>query len=299
MTIRLIVTGGNGQLGMTIADAVKARGNPANLELHVLDRNTLDITSPAAIEQTLNGLRPDVIINAAAYTQVDKAEAEEARAHAVNAEGAGNLCRWAAANDARVIHISTDFVFEGTHTRPYTESAKTIPLGAYGRSKLAGERQVREILPFSSAIVRTSWLYSEYGNNFVKTMLRLMGERDEIGVVNDQTGSPTSTHSLAELLLTMAQTQFQSGIFHWTDGGSITWYEFARQIQQEALSQGLLSSEIPIRAIGTADYPTPARRPAYSVLDRRRTLSRFSCPDQSWEQQLSRVVARLAQQANK
>lgn len=294
MTKRLVVTGGTGQLGITIAGMCANKERPANLEVHVLDRQQLDITDPDSVNARLDALQPDVIINAAAYTQVDKAESEEALAHAVNATGAANVARWVAANDARLIHISTDFIFDGSNTRPYSENAKAIPLGAYGRSKLAGERLVLEILPFGSAIVRTSWLYSEHGNNFVRTMLRLMAERDQLGVVNDQIGSPTSTHSLAGLLLTMAQTQFQSGVFHWTDGGAISWYDFALQIQQEARQQKLLSKKIPVKAISTDEYPTPARRPAYSVLDRRRTQSRFTCPGESWEQQLSKVIAALA-----
>lgn len=298
MTKRLLVTGGNGQLGITISGISKSREHhPANLEVQVMDRADLDITQPEMVTKILDDLRPDVIINAAAYTQVDKAEAEESLAQAVNATGAANIARWVATNDARLIHLSTDFVFDGSNTRPYTENAKAIPVNAYGRSKLAGERLVREILPVGSAVVRTSWLYSEFGNNFVKTMLRLMSERDELAVVNDQIGSPTSTHSLAALLLIMAQTQFQSGIFHWTDGGAISWYDFALRIQQEALQQKLLSKQIPIKPISTAEYPTPARRPAYSVLDRRRTLSRFSCPNLTWEQQLAKVISNLSGKA--
>lgn len=293
MTKRLVVTGGSGQLGLTISNAVQALGNPVNLELFALTKDMLDITSEETVQATLSDLQPDVIINAAAYTQVDKAESEESLATAINGDAPANLARWAAGNDARLIHVSTDFIFDGTASRPYTESAKALPLGAYGRSKLTGERMVRETLPFSSAVVRTSWLYSEHGNNFVKTMLRLMSERDELRVVNDQIGSPTSTHSLAELLLIMTQTQFQSGVFHWTDGGAISWYDFAVQIQAEALAQNLLTRKIPIHAITTAEYPTPARRPAYSVLDRRRTLSRFSCPGLTWEKQLAIVISAL------
>ncbi|MSR11214.1 MAG: dTDP-4-dehydrorhamnose reductase [Gammaproteobacteria bacterium] len=296
MTKSIVVTGSNGQFGATIANLCKAREHPANLEVQVLDRAALDITQPDIVNKVLDELQPDVIINAAAYTQVDKAEAEEAEAHAVNATGAANVARWVAANKARLIHISTDFVFAGNNSRPYTESAEANPLGVYGRSKLAGERLLLEILPLGSAIVRTSWLYSEHGNNFVKTMLRLMAEREQVSVVNDQIGSPTSTHSLATLLLTMAQTQFQRGIFHWTDGGAISWYDFAVRIQQEALQHNLLSTQIPVKPISTAEYPTAARRPAYSVLDRRRTLSRFTCPGLTWEQQLRHVIVELARQ---
>lgn len=297
MTKRLVVTGGNGQLGKTISAISNSGVLPTNLQVHVLDRATLDISEQEAVNSRLDALQPDVIINGAAYTWVDKAEKEEDLAYAVNATGAANIAHWVAKNKARLIHISTDFVFDGNNSRPYADNAKAFPLSAYGRSKLAGEQLVHNILPMGSAIVRTSWLYSEHSSNFVKTMLRLMSEREEIGVVKDQIGSPTSTHSLAALLLTMAQTQFQSGIFHWTDGGAISWFDFALQIQQEGLQQKLLKKKIPIKAITTAEYPTSARRPAYSVLDRRRTQSRFTCPNQSWEQQLSSVISALVRQA--
>lgn len=297
MTKRLVVTGGNGQLGKTISAIVDSGVLPTNLEVDVLDRATLDVSVRDAVTATLNDLRPDVIINGAAYTAVDKAEQEEDLAYAVNATGAANIAHWVAQNKAKLIHISTDFVFDGNNSRPYADDARAFPLGAYGRSKLAGEQLVQQILPAGSAIVRTSWLYSEHGHNFVKTMLRLMSEREEISVVKDQVGTPTSTHSLAALLLTMAQTQFQTGIFHWTDGGAISWHDFAMQIQQEALQQHLLNRKIPVKAISTAEYPTAARRPAYSVLDRHRTLSRFTCPNQNWEQQLSKVISALVRQA--
>lgn len=295
MPRKLVVTGGNGQLGRTLSALCNAGRQPPVLDVVVLDRASLDITDPEAIASVLGEIAPDCVINGAAYTQVDRAETEVDQAFAVNATGAGNLARWVAAHKkCTLIHISTDFVFDGLADRPYPVDAATRPLGVYGRSKLAGEQQVRELLPISSAIVRTSWLYSEYGNNFVTTMLRLMAERDELGVVADQVGSPTSTHSLANLLLTMAHKQFQSGIFHWSDGHAISWYDFALEIQEQGLEQGLLQRRIPVRAITTADYPTPAQRPAYSVLDRRRTLSRFSCPLDSWQQQLRRVIGELA-----
>lgn len=297
MTQKLVVTGGEGQLGKTLDVLCNAGSQSAVLDVVVLDRLTLDITDPAAIAEILGEIGPDCIINAAAYTQVDKADSDSERAFAVNETGAANLASWVATNGGTLIHLSTDFVFDGKSRRPYLPDAPTAPLGVYGRSKLAGEQRVRALLPIKSAVIRTSWLYSEYGNNFVKTMLRLMSERDEIGVVNDQVGSPTSTHSLASLLLTMARRQFQSGLFHWTDGGSVSWYEFALQIQKEALQQGLLSRKIPVRAITTAEYPTPVRRPAYSVLDRRRTLSRFSCARTEWEHELRSVITELARQA--
>ncbi len=296
MPRKIVVTGGNGQLGKTLSALCEAGAKPAVLDVAVLDRQQLDITDSIAIASVLGSLKPECIINAAAYTQVDKAESDSERAFAINETGVANLASWVAANGGTLLHVSTDFVFDGKATRPYTADAAAMPVGIYGRSKLAGEQQLRRLLPINSAIVRTSWLYSEYGNNFVKTMLRLMSERDEIGVVNDQVGSPTSTHSLAALLLTMAHRQFQSGIFHWTDGGAVSWYEFALQIQREGLQQGLLTRKIPVRPLTTAEYPTPAGRPAYSVMDRRRTLSRFSCPRTSWEQELARVITGLKQQ---
>jgi dTDP-4-dehydrorhamnose reductase len=289
----IVVTGATGQLGQTLAQ-LWAESPLPQYQLKVLSRSELDIAKAGMTDAVLSELKPSVVVNAAAYTQVDKAESDSESAALVNAQAVGAIARWVAANQARLIHISTDFVFDGTSKTPYTPDQKTGPLGAYGSSKLAGEQQIKALANERSAIVRTSWLYSEFGNNFVKTMLRLMGEKEQLSIVNDQIGSPSSTHGLAALIFAMILHQRYQGIYHWTDGASISWFEFAQEIQGQALQEGLLSKAIPISRISTIDYPTPARRPAYSVLDRSRALGEFECPTEDWKTQLRLVIKELA-----
>lgn len=293
MTASIVLIGRGGQLGQTLSQLWAAAPIP-QYDFIALDRAALDLDHPSRVSAVLAELAPTIIINAAAYTQVDKAESDVAAAHRVNEEAVAAIASWAADQDARILHISTDFVFDGAGETPYRPEQPTNPIGAYGRSKLAGEAQLRALAGEKCAIVRTSWLYSEYGNNFVKTMLRLMGERDALSVVNDQIGSPTSTHSLAQLLFAMIRQGSYQGVYHWSDGGSISWYDFAREIQRQALQKGLLQNEIPIHPIATSEYPTPARRPAYSVLDRNRAQAEFDCPTLDWQQQLSAVLDELA-----
>ena len=289
----IVVTGATGQLGQTLSQ-LWAESPLPQYQLKVLSRSALDIGKAEMTDTVLSELKPSVVVNAAAYTQVDKAESDAAGAALVNAQGVGAIASWVAANQARLIHISTDFVFDGTSKTPYTVDQQTNPLGAYGVSKLAGEQQVQALASECSAIVRTSWLYSEHGNNFVKTMLRLMRERDQLSVVNDQIGSPSSTHGLADLIFAMIPCQNYQGIYHWTDGASISWFEFAQEIQDQALQEGLLSKAISISPIATSAYPTPARRPAYSALDRSRALAEFECPVEDWKTQLRLVIRQLA-----
>ena len=289
----IVVTGATGQLGQTLAQLWAESPLPQS-QLKVLSRSELDIAKAGMTDAVLSELKPSVVVNAAAYTQVDKAESDSESAALVNAQAVGSIARWVAANQAQLIHISTDFVFDGTSNTPYTPDQQTGPLGAYGSSKLAGEQQIQVLANERSAIVRTSWLYSEFGNNFVKTMLRLMDEKEQLSIVNDQIGSPSSTHGLAALIFAMILHQRYQGIYHWTDGASISWFEFAQEIQGQALKEGLLSKAIPISRISTIDYPTPARRPAYSVLDRSRALGEFECPTEDWKVQLSLVIKELA-----
>lgn len=294
MTKPLIVaTGASGQLGQTLSALWPASPNP-EFRFLALDRTTLDLGDPSSIREVLDELCPACIINAAAYTAVDKAESESKDAFMVNETAVEALAAWATENDALLLQISTDFVFDGSSSTAYSPDQDTSPLGVYGASKLAGEKKIKALAPNNSAIVRTSWLYSEYGGNFVKTMLRLMKERDELSVVNDQIGSPTSTHGLARLIFAMIRGGNMTGIYHWSDGASISWFEFAEEIQRQAVQAGILSKAIPIHPIATADYPTPARRPAYSVLDRSRTLKDFDCPKEDWKEQLTHVLRALA-----
>lgn len=294
MTTPLILaTGASGQLGQTLSRLWAATPLPG-YRFVALDRAALDIGEADMTNAVLSRNSPAIIINAAAYTQVDRAESERAAAYRINDEAVATLAGWTAANGARLLHISTDFVFDGSADTPYDEEHPTRALGVYGASKLAGEERVLELAGDRGTILRTSWLYSEHGGNFVRTMLRLMAEREELSVVNDQIGSPTSTQGLAQLLFAMIARGGYEGVYHWTDGGSISWFDFAVEIQRQALTIGLLDSAIPIHPIATSEYPTPARRPSYSVLDRRRALTQFDCPAQDWKAQLERVLKALA-----
>ena len=224
----------------------------------------------------------------------EESEVNAGLAFAVNELGPKNLARWAQAADARLIHISTDFVFDGTASIPYQTDAKPNPHGVYATSKLAGEQAVLEALPNNTIILRASWLYSQYNGNFVKTMLRLLATRDSIAVVDDQIGAPTSTRPLSELLFNIAASENGNGIYHWSDDGSISWYHFAVAIQEEGVGAGLLAHSIPIEPITTAEYSTLAARPAFSVLDRSRTEADFACTAMPWREQLKLVIQDLA-----
>lgn len=298
--MRVVLTGADGQLGQCLRSAWQASALANSAHLIPLTRSDLDVANAAQVETVLDSLAPSVVINAAAYTAVDKAESEPQLAEAINAQGPENLACWAAAStDAALVHVSTDFVFDGAATSPYRESAATAPLGVYGASKREGEQRVLVALEHRSVILRTSWLYSEHGANFVKTMLRLMAERESLSVVNDQIGSPTSAHSLAAVILALVAQRLSggasvSGLLHWSDGGAISWFDFAVEIQRQALELGLLSKPCALRSIPSSDYPTPARRPAYSVLDRSRVLSAVDMPQSAWQSQLTLVLTALA-----
>ncbi len=296
MTSTLLLTGAKGQLGQTIQKYWSDNELKQHFELFGVDIEDLELTDRVALQTYLDQLRPDIIVNAAAYTAVDRAEEEKVLAFAVNTEVVESLARWCQTNQAIMIHISTDFVFDGKSSVPYSEEAETNPLSVYGASKLTGENRLQTLLPQSSAIIRTSWLYSEYGSNFVKTMLRLMNRRDSLGVVGDQIGSPTSTHTLTKVVFQVIECGYM-GILHWHDGGEISWYEFAMAIQQAGLRSGLLKQSIPLISLATAEYPTTASRPAYSVLDRSKALALLDWIPDSWRTELSRVVLLLAERA--
>ena len=293
----ILVTGAQGQLGRTLeyywAVSELARDN----ELFFYDIKELDLTLTNTVEEELNRINPRSIMNAAAYTSVDQAETEQEAAFLVNASAVANLADWAARNDCFLVHISTDFVFDGNKLDPYLPEDEVSPLGVYGASKLAGEVALQSRLPDRHVIIRTSWLYSEYGKNFLTTILRLIKEKDEIGVVADQVGSPTSTRSLAALLLRMRNRETDPGIYHWTDGASISWYEFALAIQREALEQGLLEREIQIKPLTTKEYPTAAARPKYSVLDRSKALGEMEMQATDWQEELRLVIKKIASKA--
>ncbi len=282
--MKVLLAGGNGQLGKELQHC-----KPAGMELLALNSSELDIREAEAVTVKVGGFRPQVIINTAAYTAVDRAENEQEAAFAINGQGAANLAQAARMVGAYCLQISTDFVFDGTQSRPYLPMDRTNPLGVYGASKLAGEQLALAAHPEGMAIVRTAWLYSACGNNFVTTMLRLMAERETIGVVADQVGTPTWGSGLAEGLWQMCCVQ-PKGIYHWTDAGVASWYDFAVAIQEEAVALDLLDREIPILPINTVDYPTPARRPAYSVLDKTQTWTALGMTPPHWRVALRRML---------
>ena len=288
--MRVLIAGGNGQLGRELAVTAPSGG-----ELFCFDVDKLDIADMDATRKCLDEYSPDLIINAAAYTAVDRAEEDEKVAYAVNRDGAENLARAAREAAIPLLHVSTDFVFDGASGRPYLPEDTANPLGVYGASKQAGDERVLDILGDQAFILRTAWVYSAHGNNFVKTMLRLMGEKAQLGVVDDQIGTPTWARGLARALGAAAQRKV-TGIHHWTDAGAASWYDFAAAIQEEALALGLLDRAIPIRPIRTEDYPTPARRPPNSLLEKSQTWEVLGLEPEHWRVALRRMLQELQDQ---
>ncbi|MGE5625973.1 MAG: dTDP-4-dehydrorhamnose reductase [Bacillota bacterium] len=286
--MRVLVTGKGGQ----VARALLKR-KPAAAEATALDRSELDVGDRDAVRRAVADLAPELIINAAAYTAVDKAESEPALAMRVNGEGPGHLAEAAREGGARLLHVSTDFVFDGSAREPYRPDAATAPLGVYGGSKLEGERRVMERSRGEALVLRTAWVYAAQGHNFVRTMLRLMGERGTVRVVRDQLGSPTWADSVATALWAAASKRDFRGIHHWTDAGTASWYDFAVAIAEEAQELGLLKNKAEVLPITSAEYPTPARRPAYSVLDRSSTESALGIRPGPWRDNLKKMLVEL------
>lgn len=290
--MRVLVTGSGGQLGQELQKRA-----PADYAVRFLSSRELDIRDEAAVGLLVRETGPDLIINAAAYTAVDFAENERDLAFGVNGAGVGLLVEAADEAGARMIHVSTDFVFSGGRSSPYRPDDRPQPLSIYGESKLAGERKVLASAG-GHVIVRTSWLYSSRGRNFVHTMLRLMKEREEIGVVADQTGSPTWAGGLAAVIWEIAARPDIVGIQHWTDAGVASWYDFAVAIQEEAQAAGMLTAPAEIIPLRTEDYPTPATRPAYSVLDKTATWEQLGFRAPHWRVNLRRMLNEVRAGAN-
>lgn len=266
--MRVLVTGAGGQVGRSLLDTA-----PADMEVIGCRHADLDIADAEGVRAFVAKHRPNLIINAAAYTAVDKAESEPDFAQRINAEGPRHLSRAARASGARLIHISTDFVFDGAASVPYRPDAATNPLNVYGRTKRDGELAVLEELPERSVIMRTAWVYAATGANFVRTMLRVLGAKGSARVVADQVGTPTAASSLAEALWRIVATPDLHGLHHWTDAGVASWYDFAVAIAEEGARLGLLPPTVAVTPIATEEYPTPARRPPYSVLDKQSLVS--------------------------
>jgi len=284
--MKVVVTGARGQLGRELCAS-----RPDGVELFAWDRAECDITDRDLVSKRVGEVRPSLIIHTAADTQVDASESRPDAAFAVNAEGSENVARAAAEVGARLVAISTDFVFDGQTSKPYRTSDATNPLSVYGKSKLAGEERTLGVFSEAS-IVRTSWLYSTYGHNFPRTMLRLFEERDELGVVSDQVGSPTNARGVAKMIW-HAREEMPAGVLHWSDAGVASWYDFAVAVFEEAQALETIRRPVSIRPIGTEDYPTPAARPAYSVLDCRSTVEVLGVTPQHWRSSLREMLRSL------
>jgi dTDP-4-dehydrorhamnose reductase len=284
-----LVTGAGGQLGQVLVALA-----PAEWRVRPLSSDALDVTCAEAVHAVLARERPTIVFNLAAYTAVDVAESHGPEAEAVNSIGAEHVAAAARGVGARLIHLSTDFVFDGAQSHPYAPDAAPNPLNVYGRTKLEGERAVLRSGAPDTAIVRTQWLYASRGHNFVQTMLRAMREREVVGVVSDQVGSPTSARSLGETLWLLASRPDVHGILHWADAGVASWYDFAVAIQEEALALGLLDRSVPVRPLCTDEFPTAARRPPFSVLDTRETSRALGVSPAHWRARLRDTLAAMA-----
>lgn len=277
MRKKILVTGANGQLGMELQQLAKAY---PLFEFVFTTREQMPLDNPGAISDFIIKHQPQYFVNCAAHTAVDKADSEKELAYQINAEAPGIIAKACKENNVQLIHISTDYVFNGTGTVPYKESDATDPVNLYGDSKLQGEKKVKELNP-DAIVIRTAWVYSEFGKNFVKTILRLMADKDQISVVCDQSGTPTYAADLAEAILQIISSQqWTPGIYHFSNEGAITWYDFAIAIKE------LSHSSCKVNPISTSQYPTPAKRPGYSVLDKTKIKKTFGITIPQWRDSL-------------
>ncbi len=285
--MKILVLGAGGQVGRAVAKAA-----PAGHDVVAKSHTQLDIGDEATVAATLAQTRADWIVNAAAYTAVDRAESDFAQAQAINDTAVGVLARCAAHVGCRLLHLSTDFVFDGKSNRAYLPGDPTNPLSVYGTTKLGGERRaLRE--GRDGIVLRTAWVYDSSGRNFALTMLRLMRERPEVRVVCDQIGAPTWAAGIAEAIWGLIGAAASPGVFHWTDLGVASWYDFAVAIQEEALARGLLTQAVPIVPIATADYPTPAACPRFSVLNTESSRALVRAAARHWRQNLRKMLDEL------
>ena len=289
--MKILITGAKGQVGTDVVLEVEKRGH----EVQGFASTELDITNKAVVDNALAKIKPDVVINAAAYTAVDKAETEIEKAYAVNEAGVKNLAEACKQLDIPLLHISTDYVFDGEKKGPYVETDTPNPASVYGASKLAGEVALQNTW-HKHIILRVSWVFGEHGHNFVKTMLRLAKERDEISVVNDQYGAPTSAKAIADCLLDIADKKnfgkqnFRWGLYHFQSDPGVTWYEFAIEIFNQAKESGALNKEMIVHPIGSEEFPTPVKRPRNSKLNGHRILESLNISCSNWEYEISELT---------
>nr|WP_239502559.1 dTDP-4-dehydrorhamnose reductase [Vibrio astriarenae] len=298
--MKVLVTGKGGQLAWELEQTL-----PPHIELVSLGIDELDITDNQAVFSACLEHKPTIVINAAAYTAVDKAETDQETAYAVNEKGSENLALACKEIKAPLIHVSTDFVFDGSNTSPYQPEDTPNPINVYGDSKLQGDIKVSDILGNQATIIRTAWVYSAHGNNFVKTMLRLMAEKEQLGIVYDQVGTPTWAKGLAKMIWSLVEEQGTSSkvqedgelgkaeILHWTDAGVASWYDFAVAIQELGIEKGMLDKEIPVGPIPESAYPTPAKRPSFSVIDKTTAEKASGVKTVHWRKQLSSMLDEL------
>lgn len=287
--LKIAITGANGQLGYQLVNKLTG-----NVVLKAFDRSSLDIANYAQVESALLAFSPDIIINAAAYTAVDKAEQDQDSANAINHLGAEYLARTAEKLNAVLIHVSTDYVFDGNSELPYIETDKPNPQSVYGKTKLDGESAVAQHCT-KHIILRTAWVFAEHGNNFVKTMLRLATSRPELGVVADQIGGPTYAGDIADTVLNIisqlnSQDEDRWGMYHFSGEPYVSWHSFAECIFEEAIDQNLITTQPIVNAITTDQYPTPAKRPAYSMLDCKKIRSAFGINPSNWHSALKNLT---------
>lgn len=284
--MKVLLTGANGQLGRCFQDIV-----PNEWQLIATDHDLLDITNTEHVESFVKHYQPDVIVNAAAYTAVDKAESEAVIARSINAQGPYNLAIAANKNNVRFYHISTDYVFDGEKTKPYLTTDQTNPLGVYGKTKLQGEQLCLKVNP-NVTIIRTAWVFSQYGNNFVKTMLRLAKERSELKIVNDQIGCPTYAGDLAYFIIQLIKQNNKPGIYHYCGDEVMSWFDFAQLIISKAYELNMIPKLPKLSAISSHEYPTLVKRPAYSVLDKK-NISNYNLKLDKLDNTLNKIVTML------
>lgn len=283
--MKILLTGSDGQLGLCFQDRM-----PATWQILPTDSAQLDITNQEKVLSCVRDFCPDIIVNAAAYTAVDKAESESELAALVNVKGPENLALAAKEVGAVLFHVSTDYVFDGSGKTPYLETDATNPLSIYGQTKLNGERAVFDILP-AAVVIRTAWVFSEYGNNFVKTMLRLSDNFEELRIIDDQRGCPTYAGDIAQAIITMIDNKPLGGLYNFCGDKEVSWYEFAKKIFEKAYEHGKIRAIPGMKAIGTSDYPTAAIRPMYSTLNGNK-IQNLGIKLSDWESALSVIFIR-------